>query len=212
MKSLWFRLTTGALCRRDSMNISPELLPNRITNAQIKNKKMKKELSAGTDDEKRTKDDSQHVSLACIKPNVVRSFLSPTEIRIGNCVKGVYGNCFIHSIAMLSGEYVLSYLNSQFNSHHDGLVSLKDCEPIKITEAVLKQCGFELKAEKDDVFYTGWFYKYGKEFSMRIWEEESSDTFRFSINNFNSIWVKSLHQLQNLYFALAGYELEVVLK
>lgn len=54
------------------MNFSPELLPNKITNAQIKNKKMKKELSAGTGGEQRTKDDGLHVSPACIKPNVVR--------------------------------------------------------------------------------------------------------------------------------------------
>lgn len=54
------------------MNFSPELLPNKNTNIQIKNKKMKKELSAGTTDEKLTKDDNQHVSTACIKPNVVR--------------------------------------------------------------------------------------------------------------------------------------------
>jgi hypothetical protein len=47
-------------------------LPNRITNAQIKNKKMNKEFSAGAGDEIRTKDDNLHVSPACIKPNVVR--------------------------------------------------------------------------------------------------------------------------------------------
>ena len=52
------------------MNFSPGLLPNKITNAQIKNKKMNRELSAGTTDEQSTKDDNQHVSPACIKPNV----------------------------------------------------------------------------------------------------------------------------------------------
>lgn len=177
--------------------------------------KMKKDdiySSAGTEVESSTTADNLQVSQPIAKPDVVRSFLSPTELRIGNYIKGVHGNCFVHSIAMLSGEYVLSYLNSQFNSMHDGIVSLKDCQPIILTETLLKQCGFELKAEKDDVFYTGWYFRFEKEFSIRIWHEEETEKFRYSINNFNSIWVKSLHQLQNLYFCLTGYELEVNLK
>jgi hypothetical protein len=49
---------------------SPILLPNRITNAQIKNKKMNKENLAGTTADNSTKDDGLHVSPACIKHNV----------------------------------------------------------------------------------------------------------------------------------------------
>lgn len=175
-------------------------------------KNVEKSLSAGTKADSSTKTDDISVSQPIAKQNVVRSFLSPTELRIGNCIKGVNGNCFIHSIAMLSGEYVLSYLSSQFNSQHDGIVNLKDCQAILLSEDILKAVGFELKAEKDDVLYTGWYYRFEKEFSMRIWKEEETETFRYSINNFNSIWIKSLHQLQNLYFALTDYELEVSLK
>lgn len=54
-------------------NFSPERLPNINTIAQIKNKKMNKEFSAGTGDENSTKDDGLHVSPACIKPNVIGS-------------------------------------------------------------------------------------------------------------------------------------------
>ena len=41
---------------------------------------MNKELRAGTADENSTNDDNQHVSPACIKPNVSRSVLSLKEI------------------------------------------------------------------------------------------------------------------------------------
>lgn len=45
-------------------------MPNKITNAQFKNKNMRKELSAGTGDGNPAKDENQQVSPACIKPNV----------------------------------------------------------------------------------------------------------------------------------------------
>lgn len=51
-----FRITYRALCR--------------LFQSLIKNKKMNRELSAGTTDEQSTKDDNQHVSPACIKPIV----------------------------------------------------------------------------------------------------------------------------------------------
>lgn len=47
----------------------------RITNVEIKNKKMNKEILAGTNADNSTKDDGLHVSPACIKPNVIGSGL-----------------------------------------------------------------------------------------------------------------------------------------
>src|SRR6185312_8903588 len=49
------------------------LLPNKITNAQIKNKNMNKDFSAGTDDEKSSNVEDISVSPACIKHNVIGS-------------------------------------------------------------------------------------------------------------------------------------------
>lgn len=54
--------------------LSPERQPNKELKVQIKNKKMNKEISAGTEAEQRTEADEKHVSPAIAKPNVVCRF------------------------------------------------------------------------------------------------------------------------------------------
>ncbi len=50
--------------------VSPYLQPNRITEDEIKNKKLSKEISARTTADSSTKADDMHVSPAIAKPNV----------------------------------------------------------------------------------------------------------------------------------------------
>jgi len=70
----------------------------------------------------------------------------------------------------------------------------EDIDPIPVTEEILLKCGFE----KKDAF---WFTK------DIIKIETTLSRGRFKYAGFVS--VKHLHQLQNLYFALTGQELEI---
>ncbi len=52
--------------------VSPEPLPNRITKVENMNKKLSKEISAGTTDDSSTKDDDMQVSPAIANTYVMR--------------------------------------------------------------------------------------------------------------------------------------------
>ena len=76
-----------------------------------------------------------------------------------------------------------------------------DLEPIELTEEILLKCGFEKREDGD---YN--LFKYS-EVDIVICSDFSSwkcDGINFSVN-----YIKYLHQLQNLYFALTNKELEI---
>lgn len=181
---------------------------------------LNKKRQAGTKAQQSTNDEVSSSSHTIGKPNVVRSFLSAQDLRIGNIVTDEFYESFKTIIKVESVGHDGVNLLIEDDGNYPELAQnwiqaeypFDKLRGIPLGDEILRQCGFELKAEKDDVLYTGWYYRFEKEFSMRIWKEEETETFRYSINNFNSIWIKSLHQLQNLYFALTGYELEVSLK
>jgi len=85
-------------------------------------------------------------------------------------------------------------------------------QPIPLTEEILLKCGFErdaagfLGSDQSDTAFRSKIYvsKHGVKFFLWI---ECEDNY-FSENG---IEIESLHQLQNLYFALTGQELEVSL-
>lgn len=72
------------------------------------------------------------------------------------------------------------------------------CEPIELTEEVLLKCGFEFSHTIGDerVFSN-------KKINLLI------NAYDNNIIKFNVFIIKHLHQLQNLYFALTGEDLEI---
>jgi hypothetical protein len=224
------------------MNFSPELLPNRITNAQIKNKKMNKELSAGTGDEKRTKDDVLHVSPACIKPNVVRPPLSVCELRVGNYVKSKEWG----GIGQIDGIEKTPFgfqVKSKGYLHcfEDG--KYFDLEPILLTEENI----LKLRRNQSDDFQPIEFSKTPpgeRQVENNFWSNWINDDYRFHLSpSYGYDWIndkavksdkiefwfcwyssqgqwflsvknirgenqlKYVHQLQNLFYQLSGYDL-----
>lgn len=73
-------------------------------------------------------------------------------------------------------------------------------EPIPLTPEILEKARFnKVDNEKDEVYY--W---YSKKLSLTEFKK------RFKLAHYdNPVYIKYLHQLQNLYFALTGEELEV---
>lgn len=103
---------------------------------------------------------------------------------------------------------------------HDGKSSLKntwfDINPIKITEEWLLKFGFEKFVYESEETGYGTEYKlkasedvfmvYADDFSLGIYSDEISEQNDVAVIP-NHEHIKHVHQLQNLYFALTGEEL-----
>ena len=138
--------------------------------------------------------------------------IRPEELRIGN-----YFLTDERELAILTGMSPLGHLvrcdtEDGCELLHDIVkydgsidkgweVESKYCEPIPITEGILLRCGFENPA-----------YSFiGEIFHLTEWDDYPLN-WCVAMNKNNAIVVhklKYLHQLQNLFFALTGKELEM---
>jgi len=121
--------------------------------------------------------------------------MKANELRIGNLLNKINDNKFIE-VTSLEIE-CCEGMNGHFNLTF---------EPIPITEELLLKCGFEYTdAEKEflqlSVFRT---FKFNADNSDNF----SSVTFRI---NDTTIEITSIHQLQNIFFALTNQELKIFL-
>lgn len=77
-------------------------------------------------------------------------------------------------------------------------------EPIPLTPEVLEKCGF---TEASDTEYGGWISPFVNGEAIRIRLSGKSE-FYYTANKYsNPAYIKSIHQLQNLYYTLTGEEL-----
>lgn len=77
-----------------------------------------------------------------------------------------------------------------------------NCLPIPITEKTLLKCGFE---QENTIWKNGW---------LELWYSSYAESYQVRLIKVGSdieksINIKSVHQLQNLYFALTGEELKI---
>jgi len=77
-------------------------------------------------------------------------------------------------------------------------------KPIPLTEEWLVNFGFDL-----DIGVGVWFGNKFGDYRFTIWDKYEGVEYKFSIENSLYIQLKHVHQLQNLYFALTGEELEI---
>ena len=117
--------------------------------------------------------------------------LQPQELRIGNLVYSLETND-IQKIRGINEEYV------SIDTVTFDYVSYDEIEPIPLTEEWLLKFGYignePIFSEISTIFTNG-IHKIWKPFNKFL-----DDTYRFEINY--------VHQLQNLYFALKGEELQ----
>jgi hypothetical protein len=114
--------------------------------------------------------------------------IKSNELRIGNYFKWISTN-------EIDTAKFISDRGNDFSSVND--VNLSDAIGIPLTEDILLKCGFE----KSEIFRNT--YSNGK---VELYNQDN--LLWFDLSN-NSIEVKYLHTLQNLYFALTGEELQV---
>ncbi len=97
------------------------------------------------------------------------------------------------------------------DEHYDGL---KGCLPIPLTEEWLLKFGFDINRLAGGILKVS-SYKTYEEKELEIWNTDNG--IELMINNepndiclfFSLKNIKYVHQLQNLYFALTGNELEI---
>lgn len=130
--------------------------------------------------------------------------MKASELRIGNYIK-----------LMLNHE---DYKTLQVNLHDLESVELKtgDYEPIPITEELLMQLGFKYvdKGDHDYNTYTDPNHDYYLQIDVRRRDGKYSilDNSFDDLRDFSMVDIMYVHQLQNLYFALTGEELEFMLR
>ena len=109
--------------------------------------------------------------------------INSNELRLGNWVLLDWENSY-----MRVNSNTLSYINRS-----EKLGKKHPFKPITLTEEILLRCGFE---KKEGLFVLN---------NVVIWS-------RNDIFNYEGLkYIKSLHQLQNLYFALNNQELNIEL-
>ena len=110
--------------------------------------------------------------------------MKDNELRIGNLV--IYGG----SVVKMNLHEFTHFLRFP-----------ETYTPITLTEEILLKCGFEKREDGDYNLFKN------SEVDIVICSDFSSwkcDGINFSVN-----YIKHLHQLQNLYFALTGEDLEI---
>jgi len=129
------------------------------------------------------------------------------ELKIGNLVYYNGNHKEVGIVTSLQPKFYPKYCETSkdifigLNQRHDIVYNVKDIQPIPLTEEWLLKCGFERvennwKVLDNIVFKLSWERLAGL---VLVLENES--IFLAHINY--------LHQLQNLYFALTGEELQI---
>jgi hypothetical protein len=117
--------------------------------------------------------------------------MEANELRIGNWLINPFGG---------KGTVESIYLDSVKLKESNSFVPLVHCKPIQLTDEILLKCGF-VKINKS---------RYLRKGALTICIEPNN-IFRFSLDGSFLVNLEFLHQLQNLYFALTGKELQITL-
>jgi hypothetical protein len=120
------------------------------------------------------------------------------ELRIGNYIQ--------HSEDSTLGCIDKFYGEEFFiENWHCGTTELKECEPIPLSEELLKKIGFYVINENSAGKRYGYVVNgiFNSDLTFTFWKttDQSGKFFKGDLE------LKSMHQLQNLYFALTGEEL-----
>ena len=130
--------------------------------------------------------------------------MEKNELRIGNILKS--GKSY-YRVYALSYPMILAIQNVRYDVESEQGIFSSDStilEPITLTEEILLKCGFEYEDLADE----SPFEIYKKD-AIEMWEF-NGEYWLCDMLDQNGIdhEFKYLHQLQNLYFALTGQELQ----
>lgn len=121
--------------------------------------------------------------------------IQPNELRIGNWF-------YVHCYGLDPWEYGLT--ETKIEMHHFCGFENHQFEPIPLTPEILEKAGFSSGSE---IYYTLDFFVITKSIDHQTWEFKIKTSWAEN----RTIGLRYVHQLQNLYFALTGTELEIKL-
>ena len=123
--------------------------------------------------------------------------MTATELRLGNLALNSSNESVI----------VLEISKTLVKTTPDDLHLISELKPIPLTEEMLLKCGFEINGKYYRSKYIQDSFKLIYDFNQRVLYFKYKGEFRPMIQIPRAI--ESLHELQNLYYALTGEELEV---
>lgn len=124
--------------------------------------------------------------------------ITPQELRIGNYLalgEDVLLVNEIHKTGFYAGNEVKGTLKG----------NVWQIEPIELTEEWLMKFGLETDNEVDEIDGVMFKLYHLEDYIIEYWIRDN--TFKFTDDCALEVFVSSVHQLQNLYFALVGEEL-----
>ena len=140
--------------------------------------------------------------------------MNAKEVRIGNWVLTPMNNEIVIPRFQKKIKGITIFGEFDFNEPtypENHLVSAKHCAGIELTPEILEKCGLRVA---DTGYY--WIavrehYNASNDLKPTWLKIKYTQAKNFRVENFanKTIYLKSLHQLQNLYFALTGEELEI---
>lgn len=125
--------------------------------------------------------------------------MKPTEIRIGNLISYNDCNLVADTISTRTGDNAI-LIDSKFYPYN---VNLKECNGIKLLEFWILRFGFKKQKTISGNLYT---IKLKKSFFSIYLKDDN----HYCIENDNhGVKIQYVHQLQNIFFSLTNYELEL---
>lgn len=136
--------------------------------------------------------------------------IDPKELRIGNLIDVINRKNSVHlptgielriiTVGMFDVMCVPNEINdTEITGDIIMTIPIRDLSPIPLTPEILNEFGFTICVDVMHIVSDGNIY-----LPLVIYE----DHFKYITKNLQYIIIKHVHQLQNLYFALTGTELE----
>lgn len=121
--------------------------------------------------------------------------ITPQDLRFGNIIQTNKGLLLqVHGINILTAKCSFQNIKEGETNYYYNY-NYKDLEPVELTDEILLRLGF--------VLVNGYYHK------NDIWIGKNKIFWYDTDQRHGFVELKYLHQLQNLYFALCGKELEL---
>lgn len=127
--------------------------------------------------------------------------MKSTELRIGNYVQ--YSNEY--NVFILQVDTIYAKKITVLHNSSPTTMKVSEIQGIPLTEEVLLKCGFSEVGIYENVYHKDCFRVY-------LDRKGKQGLVKYETENYHiEVEAKSVHQLQNLYFALIGKELPLTL-
>ncbi len=127
--------------------------------------------------------------------------MKTNELRIGNYVFSEKKT--VRVLAVSTNKVTVSV--NEGNSKNKSMLDIGDIEPIPLTEKWLLDFDFEV----NDIH--GYYFCFHRLFNFKLEKCPSADSHHFHILA-SKLYVRYVHELQNLFFALTDKELKIINK